>query len=135
MVPAKHAAATVIVAEENTEYRTILLDLLRHMQDILVVGVSPTANEAVPLCTRHQPDILLLDAGMKGSDALHAATAVRQASPRTTIVFLTAGATGVLRAGEYHRQADHVVSKSDIKMSLRAVIAARGDRGTREQGS
>lgn len=127
MVSDHHAAATVIVADGNAEFRTILLDLLLHMQEIRVVGECPTASVAVELCHRHQPDILLLDAGMKGSDALQAATMVRRASPQTVIVFMTAGATGVLRAAEYHGQADHVISKSEIKDSLRAIVIAHRD--------
>ncbi|MDX9760232.1 MAG: response regulator [Bacteroidota bacterium] len=125
MVSGINATATAIVADGNAQYRSALLDLLRRMHDLDVVAACSTASEAVELCARHRPDILLIDAGMRGSDALHAATVVRAAAPCTCIVFMTSGASGVLRAAEYHRQADHVISKSEIKNSLRAVLDAR----------
>lgn len=126
MTSARPRNRTVVVVDENAEYREILIDLLARLPGVRLVASGANGADAVALCARHRPNFLLLDSGMKEFGALHAAAAVRATAPETCIVFLTTGSVWLLRAAADVALADHIVSKSDVKSELLAMLTGEG---------
>lgn len=68
--------------------------------DMKVVGVAATGVEAVALCRRTQPDIVLLDLNIPEMSGLQAIPEIHNVSPESRIVILTVhdGSEDVYRA-------------------------------------
>src|SRR5262249_26459801 len=70
--------------------REATAELLERAGGIDVVGQAEDGNQALRLVTALRPDVLLLDLAMPGMDGLEVARRVREVSPNTQIVALTA---------------------------------------------
>jgi CheY-like chemotaxis protein len=121
---------TVVVVDENAEYREILVDLLAHLPGLHVAAFGSDGMDAVELCTQHHPDFLLLDSGMAGFGAIRAAADVRRITPETIIIFLTTGDAWQPDSDVGFAAGDRVVSKSDIKAELLAMLQDKGGRNS-----
>jgi NarL family two-component system response regulator LiaR len=99
----------VVVVDDHEMVRSGLATFLRVVPDLEFVGEAGTAEEAVRVCERTQPDVVLMDMVMPGADGVAATRVVRQQCPNTRVIALTsfpeedlvqraleAGATGYL---------------------------------------
>lgn len=79
----------VVIAEDEAIIR---LDLKEILQDegYEVVGETGRGDEAVELVREHQPDLVILDVKMPGSDGLAAARAIRDLGIKVAVLILTA---------------------------------------------
>lgn len=79
----------VVIAEDEAIIR---LDLKEILQDegYDVVGETGRGDEAVELVRTHQPDLVILDVKMPGSDGLAAARAIRDLGIKVAVLILTA---------------------------------------------
>jgi DNA-binding NarL/FixJ family response regulator len=80
----------VVVADDHPVVRQGLRAALETDADILVVGEAATGDEAQDCCQTHQPDLLLLDVQMPGSGTVETILRVRETSPKTNVIILTA---------------------------------------------
>ena len=81
---------SVLVADDHALIRAALVAVLNDTDDIRVVGEAANAADAVELAHKLSPSVVILDVGMPGVDAFHAASHIRQLRPSTEIMFLTA---------------------------------------------
>jgi NarL family two-component system response regulator LiaR len=99
----------VVIVDDHEMVRSGLATFLRVTPDLELVGEAGSGEEAVRLCAREQPDVVLMDILMPGLDGVAATRAVRARCPRTRVIALTsfpeedlvqraleAGATGYL---------------------------------------
>jgi response regulator NasT len=79
----------VVIAEDEAIIR---LDLKEILQDegYDVVGETGRGDDAVDLVRAHQPDLVILDVKMPGSDGLAAARAIRDLHIKVAVLILTA---------------------------------------------
>jgi len=79
----------VVIAEDEAIIR---LDLKEILQDegYDVVGETGRGDEAVELVRQHQPDLVILDVKMPGSDGLAAARSIRDLNMKVAVLILTA---------------------------------------------
>ena len=79
----------MVIAEDEAIIR---LDLKEILQDegYDVVGETGRGDEAVDLVREHQPDLVILDVKMPGSDGLAAARAIRDLDLKVAVLILTA---------------------------------------------
>ncbi|MDH3443780.1 MAG: response regulator transcription factor [Deltaproteobacteria bacterium] len=85
MVPIK-----IIVADDHTLFRDGLKKMLSLERDVLVVGEAGRGDEVVKAVERGRPDVLLLDLRMPKGDLVQTLLDVRERSPMTKVLILTA---------------------------------------------
>ena len=82
----------VLLVEDNQVFREALELLLGMRADVEVVASVGDGASAVPACTQHRPDVVLMDYRLPGLDGVQATSAVRESCPDTAVVCLTASA-------------------------------------------
>lgn len=84
------APVRVVVADDHTRYRHAVRRVLAGDDGITVVGEASDGNEAVELCRRLRPDVVLLDVRMPGAGGVDACVRIRRAAPSVRVLVLTA---------------------------------------------
>jgi DNA-binding NarL/FixJ family response regulator len=89
MAASVSVASRVLIIEDHQLVRESLVRVLGTEQDFTVVAEAGGPDEGLALARALQPDIVLSDVSMPGGTGLELATRLRQASPRSRLVFLT----------------------------------------------
>lgn len=79
----------VIVADDHPVVRQGLITLLGSLPGVEVIGEAADGLEAVRLCERHQPDVVVMDLNMPGLDGIEATRRVIAANPHIGVLVLT----------------------------------------------
>lgn len=88
----------IVLADDEALLRSALAALLPLKADIEVVAEAADGAAAVEVVMEHQPDVLVIDLEMPGTDGLEAVERIRRRRPEQTILMLTRHARpGVLR--------------------------------------
>jgi DNA-binding NarL/FixJ family response regulator len=98
------AAVRVLIADDQALVREGLMTLLEATSDIDPVGIARDGEEAVAMCRRLVPRVVLMDLHMPRLDGIEATRQIRAASPEVEVVVLTtyadeASILDALRAG------------------------------------
>jgi DNA-binding NarL/FixJ family response regulator len=119
----------VAVIEDNEVFREALELLLGLDPEVEVVGSAPDGEDAVGLCKRTGPDVLVVDYRLPGPDGVQVTSAVRTACPGVVVLCLTAGVNA--REEEALRDAGAVgcMTKNESLDEIVAAIKQAGRRG------
>jgi len=98
-----NSAIRVLVAEDSSTVRTILVGILAAASDIEVVGEATTGAEAIRLTERLRPDVITMDINMPEIDGLAATETIMQRVP-TPIVIVSSS-----------------VRRGDVEMTMQAI--------------
>jgi two-component system, NarL family, response regulator DesR len=91
-------------------FREALELLLELRSDVQVVASVDHGNEIVALCRRHEPDVVVMDYRLPGTDGVHATAELRRECPGVAVLCLTASAN--LREMEAMKEAGAVACLS-----------------------
>jgi two-component system response regulator DevR len=132
---------TVLIADDNNEFRRRLASIITCLDDIEVVGQASDVAGAIGEIERKKPDAVILDIHMPGGSGLDVLQAAKLAKPAPLIMMLT-----VCSRSEYKEKcmalgADYFFEKSNdlTKMmstltKLAQKLRARRPKGKRHQG-
>ena len=79
----------VVVADDHEVVRTGFAGLLATQPDMTVVGTAADGDEAVRLCARTAPDVVLMDVRMPGTDGIEATRALTASPAHPKVLILT----------------------------------------------
>jgi DNA-binding NarL/FixJ family response regulator len=129
MTPAAHARVRVMVVDDHAIVRQGISDVLAADEDIEIVALVASGEEAVSLAAKLHPDVALMDLSMPGMDGVEATRRMIGASPGVRVVMLTSFAepehvNDALDAGAV----GYLLKDADADEIVRAVKAAsRGE--------
>jgi two-component system NarL family response regulator len=119
--------ARIVVVDDHDLARAGIRGLLSTERDMVVVGEASDGQEALALCQRLRPDVVLMDVRMPDMDGLTVTRAIKRESPETSVILFTmyqnpdyllqalmAGAAGYLLKG---------ARKAEIVDTVRKVVA------------
>jgi DNA-binding NarL/FixJ family response regulator len=86
----RSTTARVIVADDHPLLRSALADLLRRCSGYNVIGEAAHGQEALELCRRLRPDLVLMDVVMPVMDGVEATRKIKRELPRTVVLIITA---------------------------------------------
>ena len=82
--------ARLLIADDHPLIRESTQDILAREPDLEVVGEAGNGQEALELCLELHPDLVLMDVRMPEMDGLTATRAIKEKSPTTRVVVVTA---------------------------------------------
>jgi len=80
---------SVILSEDHAAFRKSLLLLLKNHDDLQVVGEAKNGQEAVALCLKLSPAVVIMDIAMPILNGLLATRRIREVSPNTRVLMLS----------------------------------------------
>ena len=82
--------ARVVIADDHPLFRSAMRHILTGNPELEVVGEASDGQEALELCRRLRPELVLMDVSMPKMDGLAATCEIKREQPRTIVVVLTA---------------------------------------------
>lgn len=79
----------VLIVDDQDMLRRGLAVFIKTHSDLELVGEACNGSEAIDMCQRLQPDVILMDMVMPGIDGPTAIRAIRQQNPHVRIIALT----------------------------------------------
>ena len=133
------AILRVILADDHALMRAGLRAILGNLADVEVVGDAADGREAVELCIRYRPDIVLLDISMNNLNGIGATEQIVKAGIGTRVIILSmfgseeyvlqalrAGASGYILKG---------ASTSELELAIRTVAGGEAFLGPSISGA
>jgi DNA-binding NarL/FixJ family response regulator len=114
---------TVVVVDDEPDYREIVRFLLLSLLDVLtVVGEAADGEEALAVVLRERPDIVITDLVMPRLDGIELTRRIRQELPPTTIILMSSFTEDAYRLMASDSGADAFVQKGVIYDALLPAI-------------
>lgn len=79
----------VLIVDDHAVVRSGLSAFLMIFDDMASVGQASSGAEAIHLCEKHHPDVILMDLIMPGMDGAATTKAIRERWPNTQVIALT----------------------------------------------
>jgi chemotaxis protein histidine kinase CheA/chemotaxis response regulator CheB len=99
-VTAEAGPRRVLICEDSLAYATALSRFLERDEEIEVVGVAPTGEQAIAEVARLEPDLLSLDMQLPGIDGLEVVKRLMESHPLPIVVLSSKVARGSEQAAE-----------------------------------
>jgi DNA-binding NarL/FixJ family response regulator len=80
----------ILLVDDHKDWRKRVRLLLRERPECQIIGEASDGLEAVQKAEELKPDLILLDIGLPNVNGIEAARRIRQLSPNSKIVFLSA---------------------------------------------
>jgi DNA-binding NarL/FixJ family response regulator len=113
------------VADDSAEVRAVLHSLLTRELGWQIVGEAANGFDALTLCARLQPDLVLMDVHMPAMDGLRATRAIKTEWPAIKVVIMTSDSHDSIRQAASEAGADGFVIKSVNAANFLAAIRSQ----------
>ena len=123
------SAIRVMVVDDHAVVRGGLTAFLLAYDDLMLVGEASNGQEAITVCGRCQPDVILMDLVMPEMDGASATRLIRERYPHVQVIALTSFkeddlVQGVLAAGAIGYLLKNVTA-DELANAIRAAHAGR----------
>ncbi|MBI4985299.1 MAG: response regulator transcription factor [Rhodocyclales bacterium] len=119
------ARKRMLIVDDNDLTRALLRGLLRNEEEYEVVGEASNGEMAVELTQRLKPDIVCLDVDMPKMGGLEALARIREISPQTVVLMVTAHTEReTVQTAIAHGAAGYIVKPFNAGRVLSAIEAA-----------
>ena len=88
--PARREASRILVADDHTLFRQAIRQILEDQPDLEVVAEASDGRQALELCRRLAPDLVLMDLVMPVMDGVAATRLIKRELRETRVLVLTA---------------------------------------------
>jgi DNA-binding NarL/FixJ family response regulator len=118
---------SVLLVDDHPFVREGIRSFLSDLPDFEVVGEASSGSEAVKMAQQHDPDFILLDINMPGTNGLEAVGQLRKSTPKAKILVLTVHNSReyvlhVARSGAH----GYILKEAPPEELLQAMNAIRG---------
>ena len=119
----------VLVVDDHRMFAEALEMLLAGEEGVEIAGAVPTGEEALEVVARVSPHVVLMDIDLPGVDGIEATRRIREMSPLTQVVIITAYQEPAVMARAIEAGACGFVPKTETADQLVGVIrgAAAGE--------
>ena len=85
----RYAPARIVIADDHDLVRQGFRGMLAREEGLEVVGEAQDGREAVEVCSRLRPDLVLMDVRMPTMDGLAATREIKRSHPHTSVLMVT----------------------------------------------
>lgn len=118
----------VLVVDDNRDILSLFVELLK-LKDFEVVGTGSNGQEAVDLFQKLHPDITFLDVVMPIADGIYALSKIREISPESIVIMITADLSNGITKMLNDLKATAVIHKPfDINDLMKIINDLESDR-------
>jgi len=82
-------AFNVLLVDDHKIMRDGIRAILRHSEEFTIVGEADNGSEAVQICRRKKPEIVLMDIGLPGLNGIEATQEILRHVPDTRVIILS----------------------------------------------
>jgi len=82
-------AFNVLLVDDHKIMRDGIRAILRHSEEFTIIGEADNGSEAVQICRRKKPEIVLMDIGLPGLNGIEATQEILRHAPDTRIIILS----------------------------------------------
>jgi len=79
----------VLIVDDNPTTRLALRFFIEVHPDFQLIGEASSGEEAIEFCEQTEPDVILMDIRMHGSDGIATTVAIKQRHPRVQVIALS----------------------------------------------
>ena len=120
----------VLIVDDEPDIRMLVEAALRNSEEFEVVAQAADGQQAIDQATAHQPDLVLLDLAMPGINGIAALGTIKQVSPGSIVIVLTAYPPETRAEQAFSHGADAYMEKTDLihgmVPALRAALESLG---------
>jgi DNA-binding NarL/FixJ family response regulator len=114
----------ILVVDDFAAWRRTIASIIAEDPGLEVIEEASDGLEAVEKCQQLQPDLVVLDVGLPEIGGLEAARRIREVSPGTKILFLTATPGREVMRAAMEIGAVGYISKADALRDLMPAVRA-----------
>jgi DNA-binding NarL/FixJ family response regulator len=118
------ALVRILVVDDFEAWRRSVISILEQDPDGEVIHEASDGLEAVRMCEELQPDLVLLDVGLPKLNGLEAARVIREVSPASKILFLSAHYSQDVMREALRIGAAGYLAKADARRDLLPAVRA-----------
>lgn len=103
-----------LVVDDNVSFRRVLVEFLKSLKEVQVVGQAENGLEALMKAQVLQPDLILMDISMDEMDGFKAASMIKEKLDKVKIIFITVHKAETYRYLAVLMQADGFIWKHSM---------------------
>jgi len=124
LLPPPHDTVRVLIVDDHALFAEALMLMLSIDERIEIVGYASDGAEGVSLADSLQPDVVLMDVHMPRLDGFQATRRVRQLSPRSRVLIVSAARSRQMLVEARAAGAHHYLTKDTAALTLIETIVA-----------